>query len=73
VTRIHLRISPCSISPSAREIQGIWWALFHCEAIDSLGTQAIAHSRSLAASSATLRQAQGSPWQREARFIRKSL
>jgi NodT family efflux transporter outer membrane factor (OMF) lipoprotein len=41
-----------------REIQGNWWALFHSAAIDSIVAQAIAHNRSLAASTATLRQAQ---------------
>ena len=41
-----------------REIQGNWWALFHSDAIDQLVTQALDHNRSLAASMATLAQAQ---------------
>src|ERR1700683_3718297 len=41
-----------------REIEGNWWALFRSDAIDQLVTQALAHNRSLAASKATLEQAQ---------------
>jgi NodT family efflux transporter outer membrane factor (OMF) lipoprotein len=41
-----------------REIEGNWWTLFRSDAIDQLVTQAVAHNRSLAASTATLRQAQ---------------
>jgi NodT family efflux transporter outer membrane factor (OMF) lipoprotein len=41
-----------------REIEGNWWALFHSDAIDQLVAQALHHNRSLAASMATLAQAQ---------------
>jgi NodT family efflux transporter outer membrane factor (OMF) lipoprotein len=41
-----------------REIEGNWWALFHSDAIDQLVKQAVEHNRSLAASMATLAQAQ---------------
>jgi len=41
-----------------REIEGNWWALFRSDAIDQLVTQAVEHNRSLAASKATLAQAQ---------------
>jgi NodT family efflux transporter outer membrane factor (OMF) lipoprotein len=41
-----------------REIEGNWWTLFHSEAIDQLVTQALDHNRTLAASIATLAQAQ---------------
>ena len=41
-----------------REIEGNWWTLFHSDAIDQLVTQALDHNRSLAASMATLAQAQ---------------
>src|SRR5260221_8079292 len=40
-----------------REIEGDWWTLFRSDAIDQLVTQAVAHNRSLAASTATLKQA----------------
>jgi NodT family efflux transporter outer membrane factor (OMF) lipoprotein len=39
-------------------IQGAWWTLFRSDAIDALVTQAVDHNRSLAASMATLAQAQ---------------
>src|SRR5258708_33080978 len=41
-----------------REIEGNWWTLFRSDAIDQLVKQAVAHNRSLAASTATLKQAQ---------------
>jgi NodT family efflux transporter outer membrane factor (OMF) lipoprotein len=41
-----------------REIEGNWWALFHSDAINRLVAQALDHNRSLAASMATLAQAQ---------------
>jgi NodT family efflux transporter outer membrane factor (OMF) lipoprotein len=41
-----------------REIEGNWWALFRSDAIDQLVKQAVEHNRSLAASMATLQQAQ---------------
>jgi NodT family efflux transporter outer membrane factor (OMF) lipoprotein len=41
-----------------REIEGDWWALFRSDAIDQLVKQAVEHNRSLAASKATLAQAQ---------------
>jgi NodT family efflux transporter outer membrane factor (OMF) lipoprotein len=41
-----------------REIEGNWWTLFHSDAIDQLVKQAVEHNRSLAASMATLAQAQ---------------
>jgi len=41
-----------------REIEGNWWALFRSDAIDQLVEQAVEHNRSLAVSTATLRQAQ---------------
>jgi NodT family efflux transporter outer membrane factor (OMF) lipoprotein len=40
------------------EIEGNWWALFHSDAIDQLVKQAVAHNRTLAASKATLAQAE---------------
>src|SRR5882757_5543873 len=40
-----------------REIEGNWWNLFRSDAIDQLVKQAVAHNRSLAASTATLRRA----------------
>ncbi len=41
-----------------REIEGNWWTLFRSNAIDQLVKQALEHNRSLAASKATLAQAQ---------------
>ena len=41
-----------------RVIEGNWWALFRSDAIDQLVKQAVEHNRSLAASKATLAQAQ---------------
>src|ERR1700719_1467102 len=41
-----------------REIEGHWWTLFRSDAIDQLVKQALEHNRSLAASKATLAQAQ---------------
>jgi NodT family efflux transporter outer membrane factor (OMF) lipoprotein len=41
-----------------RDIEGNWWTLFRSDAIDQLVRQAVAHNRSLAASTATLKQAQ---------------
>jgi NodT family efflux transporter outer membrane factor (OMF) lipoprotein len=41
-----------------REIAGEWWTLFRSDAIDQLIKQALAHNRSLEASTATLKQAQ---------------
>jgi NodT family efflux transporter outer membrane factor (OMF) lipoprotein len=41
-----------------REVAGDWWSLFRSDAIDQLVKQAVAHNRSLEASTATLRQAQ---------------
>jgi NodT family efflux transporter outer membrane factor (OMF) lipoprotein len=41
-----------------QEIAHDWWTLFGSDAIDQLVKQAVAHSRSLAASAATLKQAQ---------------
>jgi len=40
-----------------REIEHDWWTLFGSDAIDQLVKQAVAHNRSLAASTATLKQA----------------
>jgi NodT family efflux transporter outer membrane factor (OMF) lipoprotein len=40
-----------------REVAGDWWSLFRSDAIDRLVKQAVAHNRSLEASTATLRQA----------------
>jgi outer membrane protein TolC len=40
------------------EIEDDWWSLFGSDAIDQLVKQAVAHNRSLAASAATLKQAQ---------------
>src|SRR5271169_1386654 len=40
------------------EIEGNWWTLFRSDAIDLLVTRAVDHNRSLAASMATLAQAQ---------------
>jgi len=40
------------------EIEGNWWTLFHSEAIDQIVAQALDHNRTLAASMATLAQAQ---------------
>ena len=39
-------------------IEGAWWSLFRSDAIDQLVTQAVGHNRGLAASMATLGQAQ---------------
>ncbi len=44
-----------------REIEGNWWTLFRSDAIDQLVKQAVAHNRSLAASTATLKQAREPP------------
>jgi NodT family efflux transporter outer membrane factor (OMF) lipoprotein len=41
-----------------RNIEGAWWKLFRSDAIDELVTQAVDHNRTLAASMATLAQAQ---------------
>jgi NodT family efflux transporter outer membrane factor (OMF) lipoprotein len=41
-----------------REIEGDWWTLFRSDAIDQRVKQAVEHNRSLAASMATLAQAQ---------------
>ena len=41
-----------------REVAGDWWSLFRSDAIDQVVRQAVAHNRSLEASTATLRQAQ---------------
>jgi NodT family efflux transporter outer membrane factor (OMF) lipoprotein len=41
-----------------QEIEGEWWTLFRSDVIDQLVTQAVDHNRSLAASMATLAQAQ---------------
>ena len=41
-----------------QDIEGNWWTLFHSDAIDQLVKQAVEHNRSLAASTATLAQAQ---------------
>jgi len=41
-----------------REIEGNWWALFQSDAIDGIVQQAVEHNRSLAASTATLEQAE---------------
>jgi NodT family efflux transporter outer membrane factor (OMF) lipoprotein len=41
-----------------REIEGHWWTLFHSDAMDRIVAEAIEHNRSLAASTATLAQAQ---------------
>src|SRR5271163_3822625 len=40
-----------------QEVAGDWWSLFRSDAIDQLVKQAVAHNRSLEASTATLRQA----------------
>jgi NodT family efflux transporter outer membrane factor (OMF) lipoprotein len=39
------------------QIEGSWWSLFRSEAIDGIVAQAVAHNRTLQASTATLRQA----------------
>jgi NodT family efflux transporter outer membrane factor (OMF) lipoprotein len=41
-----------------REIEGNWWTLFQSDAIDGIVQQAVEHNRSLAASTATLEQAE---------------
>jgi NodT family efflux transporter outer membrane factor (OMF) lipoprotein len=41
-----------------RQVAGDWWSLFRSDAIDNLVKQAVAHNRSLEASTATLRRAQ---------------
>jgi NodT family efflux transporter outer membrane factor (OMF) lipoprotein len=41
-----------------QNIEGAWWALFRSDAIDQLVAQAVEHNRTLAASMATLAQAQ---------------
>src|SRR5580692_107302 len=41
-----------------REIEGNWWTLFHSAAIDQIVAEALDHNRTLAASMATLAQAQ---------------
>jgi NodT family efflux transporter outer membrane factor (OMF) lipoprotein len=41
-----------------REIEGDWWDLFRSDPIDRIVRQAVAHNRTLAASAATLAQAQ---------------
>ena len=41
-----------------QNIQSAWWTLFRSDAIDELVTQAVDHNRTLAASKATLAQAQ---------------
>jgi NodT family efflux transporter outer membrane factor (OMF) lipoprotein len=41
-----------------REIEGSWWSLFRSDAVDSIVKEAVAHNRSLEASTATLKQAQ---------------
>jgi len=41
-----------------QNIEGAWWTLFRSNAIDDLVTQAVDHNRTLAASMATLAQAQ---------------
>jgi len=41
-----------------REIEGNWWSLFRSDTIDQVVKQAVEHNRSLAASVATLKQAQ---------------
>jgi NodT family efflux transporter outer membrane factor (OMF) lipoprotein len=41
-----------------REIEGNWWTLFRSDTIDQLVKQAVAHNRTLVASTATLQQAQ---------------
>jgi outer membrane protein TolC len=41
-----------------QNIEGAWWTLFRSDAINQLVTQAVDHNRSLAASMATLAQAQ---------------
>lgn len=40
-----------------RQIEGSWWSLFRSDAIDAVVAQAVAHNRTLEASTATLRQA----------------
>jgi NodT family efflux transporter outer membrane factor (OMF) lipoprotein len=40
-----------------KEIEGDWWSLFESQAIDAIVRQAIAHNRTLEASTATLAQA----------------
>lgn len=63
-TRDILRAEDASASGNVQhialgqEIEGNWWTLFHSDAIDQLVTQALDHNRSLAASMATLAQAQ---------------
>ena len=63
-TRDSLRAENAGVSDTVqhidlgREIEGNWWTLFHSDAIDQLVTQALDHNRSLAASMATLAQAQ---------------
>jgi NodT family efflux transporter outer membrane factor (OMF) lipoprotein len=41
-----------------REIEGNWWTLFQSDAIDGIVQQAVEHNRTLAASTATLEQAE---------------
>jgi NodT family efflux transporter outer membrane factor (OMF) lipoprotein len=41
-----------------RQIEGNWWALFQSDAIDGIVKQAVEHNRTLAASTATLEQAE---------------
>jgi NodT family efflux transporter outer membrane factor (OMF) lipoprotein len=41
-----------------KEIEGNWWTLFQSDAIDGIVQQAVEHNRSLAASTATLEQAE---------------
>jgi NodT family efflux transporter outer membrane factor (OMF) lipoprotein len=62
-TRDTLRAEDASASDVqhialGQEIEGNWWTLFHSDAIDQLVTQALDHNRGLAASMATLAQAQ---------------
>jgi NodT family efflux transporter outer membrane factor (OMF) lipoprotein len=63
-TRDSLRAEDASKSDTAQhialgqEIEGNWWTLFHSDAINGLVTQAVDHNRTLAASLATLGQAQ---------------
>ena len=56
-----------------QEIEGNWWTLFHSDAIDQLVTQALDHNRSLAASMATLAQAQELPLLGEGGRLREPL
>ena len=48
-----------------QEISEQWWTLFHCEALDQLIRRALAHSPTIAATRAALRQAQEN-WRAEA-------